>query len=189
MPRWTQEPQSSDRERPATRFPLHRTHLPCSQWAGKHSQKNRREFCRHYPCIKLLPNRVWPCRWRCRSSPRWVCEAGVIPGAVVLGEAPHPTRLGARAGTNQPCLGGWRWGEGLTVGSGRTLPQLLWVFQPAELSLSIQLSALSCSAALPAPSAGQKVRTRGITARQEMLKQHLEEGISSWWSLFGHRHS
>lgn len=78
---------------------------------------------------------------------------------------------------------------GLAEGSTRTLPRLLWVFQPAELSLSIRLSALSCSAASPAPSAGQGVRTRGITAWQEMLKQRLEEGISSWRPLLGHWHS
>lgn len=133
------------------RFPLHRTPLPCSLWTGKRSRKNRREFCRHHPCVQLLPKRVWPCRRRCRGSPRWVL--------------------------------------GLAEGSTCTLPRLLWVFQPAELSLSIRLSALSCSAASPAPSAGQGVRTRGITAWQEMLKQRLEKGISSWRPLLGHRHS
>lgn len=92
----------------------------------------------------------------------------------MLGEAPYPPRLGARVVTS---LGGWRWGQGVTAGSGHTLPQLLWVFQAAELSLSIQLSALSCSVSFAAPAAGQGVRTRGIITQQEMLKQHLEEGI------------
>ena len=172
-----------------TRVLLHHTRLPHSQRAGKRSQKNKREFCRHRPCVKLLPDGVWPCRWRRRGSPRWVCEAGVTPGAAALGEAPRPPRPGARAVTSQSCLGGLRWGPGLTAGSGRTLLQLLWVFQPAELSLSIRLSALSCSVALPAPSAGEGVRTSGIITRQEMLKHRLEEGISSWWSLLGHQHS
>lgn len=103
-------------------------------------------------------------------------------------------------------LGGWAtpgalgetaspkaWGQGRDSTGGllqavMTVSQLLWGFQTAELNLSIQLSALSCSAALPAPPAGQGVRTGGNAAWKEMLEQHLEEGIYSWWSLLGHQH-
>ena len=71
----------------------------------------------HHSWVKLLPDRAWPYPWRTGAA---------LDGFVRL------------AVTSQPCLGGQRWGR------AHTLPQLLWGFQPAELSLSIQLSALSC---------------------------------------------